>query len=124
MPYKGKVKEGPKGWVQARFQGVKETTNPNYVQARFITLETEELVTMPMEVPFRLRDVNQLFRASGVQPKESPDEIELPMFDEDDKMGMDEVVEVNIKEKNGYFNVEGIRETTSIGGKSEDDVPF
>src|SRR6056297_748971 len=113
MPYSAKVKKGPNGWVAARFQGVNETRNAEYVQARFVALESGELVTMPMEVPFRYRDVASLFRACGKELNNA-EEIELPYHDESDKMGLDEIVEVNVQEKNGYYNVQAVREAQGI----------
>lgn len=107
--------EGVKGWTEGTLLGFKTSKEGNHVIASF-RLETGDFCSSPFKNPVKLQEINPLMIALGLKPFQGTMGIQLPEKGDDDMMGMDTPIMINVKASGDFLNANGFK---SIGGSTK-----
>jgi hypothetical protein len=98
-----KVAEAVKGWTVGKLVGFSESKTGEYLIAKF-RLQNGDFCSMVYNNPIKLKDINNLVSAMGLETYTEAADIILPEKDDPDMMGMDVDIQINVKEKGDFLN--------------------
>jgi len=100
--------ENPKGWTRGVLVGFKESKAQTHIIAHF-RLETGDFCSMPLKNPLKLKEINPLMVALGLQAFEGVGDISLPEQGDEDMMGMDNPILIDVVTKGDWLNAKGFK---------------
>ena len=97
------VAKKKQGWCEGRLMGFRESKTGEYLIAKF-RLDGGDFCSMVYNNPIKLKDINNLVSAMGLELYTEAADIMLPEENDPDMMGMDVTININVKEKGDFLN--------------------